>query len=464
MIDAPPAKVTRAQLAQLRTELGPTFASTAQELFFDSRAPEVLYSGAMGAGKSRILCSKAWYIALWYPGVTVGVFRKVRASLAATTLRTFTRDVMDPRKVSGRNLTEGWYQLNNGSRVYFLGLDPDPTTGVPSKIGSLELGWAGVDEAVELTENDWTMLLGRLRDPRVPYHQLAAATNPGPPTHWLKRRFTPPTANRVYIHTTAADNRYLPDSYRRIIADLPNTAAGRRLGKGEWAAAEGAIWTLPEDQVKPMDGPPKRLVAGLDWGFVHPLAMEVVGQTGSGRLGVVAEVYAVGRTLDQLVEPWVDDQGKGQPGIALILERLGVSTVVCDPSEPGLMAQLQQLLVKHRQQHQADAVYTRAQGKDAADCQLRVVVQAANNAVALGIQAVDHAIRQGMTVDPSCRGLLDEIPGYTWQPDKGTGGYRERPVEVGDDACDALRYAVMELAGGTTNPWAQLGASAGGVA
>ena len=44
----------RPMLEALRRELGPQFANDQQRAFFDSRHPEVLYSGAFGAGKSRI--------------------------------------------------------------------------------------------------------------------------------------------------------------------------------------------------------------------------------------------------------------------------------------------------------------------------------------------------------------------------------------------------------------------------
>jgi len=442
------ATLTPARLQEIRQALGPDFANASQERFYDSQARELLYSGAMGAGKSRILCEKGYGIALRYPGCTVGIFRKVKASMAATTVRTFTQDVMNLRDVASRNQSESWYQLKNGSRIYFLGLDPDPITGVPSKIGSLELAWAGVDEAIELSESDWMMLMGRLRDPRVPYHQLAAATNPGAPTHWLKLRFSPPTQEREYLHATAMDNRFLPDDYRSIIEALPDNAVGRRLGRGEWASVEGAIWNLPLDQVKPPTADPKRVVAGVDWGFVHQFAVEVVGQSGSGRLGVRAELYATGRGLDQLVDPWIGNDGQLHPGIAQLCEAHGVSVLACDPSEPSLMAQLERLLAKHRAEH--------------GGCQLRVRVKAATNTMSTGLQAVDKALRQGMTVDPSCSGLIGEIPGYTWAPNK-QGGFHERPVEVGDDACDALRYAVMEFEPDPNNPWAGM-TNAGGVA
>lgn len=392
-------------LEALRRQLRPDFANDAQERFWKSQAPELLYSGAMGAGKSRILTEKAWRIARGYPGVTVGVFRKVAASLPATTYRTFQRDVLDPSQIAARNKTEGWLELHNGSRIYFLGLDPDPLTGVPSKVGSLDLGWAGVDEAVELTEGDWIMLLGRLRDPRIPWHQLAAATNPGPPNHWLKQRFAPGNERREYVHATAQDNRFLPADYQEAIASLPDNAIGRRLGKGEWVGAEGVIWSLPPEQVQYPIADYKRVIAGLDWGFVHAFACEVVGQTGSGSLAVIDEVYERGTTIDQII-----------PKLKAMQQHRGISVFYADPSEPAYISQCV------------------AAG-------LNVV--AANNSVHVGLTAVMKALKAGMTVSPACTGLLEEIPGYTWQTNRT--GMQEKPIEVNDDACDALRYAVLAL-------------------
>ncbi len=388
--------------------------------FFDSRAPELVASGWMGAGKSRVLCQKAWMVARRYPGVTVGLFRKAQNSIAATTERTFARDVVDPKYLApghtGRNKSEHWWGLTNGSRIYFLGLDPDPVTGVPSKVGSLDLGWAGVDEAVELTEEDWIMLLGRLRDPRIDWHQLAAATNPGPPKHWLRERFAGSERREFY---TITGNRFLSPDYLEMLASLPDTAAGKRLGKGLWVSAEGVIWTLPESQIRyPEQTTWKRVVAGVDWGFVHAFACEVVGQSGSGSLAVIDEVYEKGVTIDKII-----------PALQFVRDTHKISMFYADPSEPAYIAQC------------------RGAG---------LPMEPAINDVSPGIAAVSKAIASGMTVSPSCKGILTELPSYTWKPSRA-GGFDEKPIEINDDAADALRYAIASLDPSMSdNPWAAL--------
>ena len=423
-------------LRAIRAELGPAFINDQQRRFYNCRAPEVLYSGAFRAGKSRIGCEKAYWLAKRYPGIPIGIFRKTAASLAASTERTLLHDVIPRSEIVKSNRTERWYELANGSRIWLFGLDPDPVTGLPSKVGSVELGWAFVDEAAECTEADWVQVMGRLSWPGIGYHQIAAATNPAQPTHWLKRRFTPPTEARVYLHASTLDNPALPSDYVASALSMGSGYFRKRYIEGEWAAAEGAIWTLPEEQIKPATAPAKRTVIGIDWGYVHAFAAEVVGQSGSGRLGVREEYYVRGAGVDQLGEP-----------LAQLAERHDADRFVCDPSEPGLMAELTRGLSLHRQGH--------------SDCKLRARVEAARNDVTPGIQAVDRAFREGMTVDPSCAGLLGEIPGYVWQ--SGRLGLTEKPIEINDDACDALRYAVMAFEPDDANPWANL-VSAGGVA
>ncbi len=409
---------------RIRSEMAvPDDYASQQHLdFFTSRHAELVASGWMGAGKSRVLCEKAWKIARRYPGVTIALFRKAQNSIAATTERTFQRDVVDYRYLAagheGRNKSEHWWGLANGSRIYFLGLDPDPVTGVPSKVGSLDLGWAGVDEAVELTEEDWIMLLGRLRDPRMPWHQLAAATNPGPPKHWLRLRMLADPEHRLMLSIKA--NKFLTPEYVAMLHNLPDTAAGRRLGRGEWSAAEGVIWHLPDDQVRePETRDFKRVVGGVDWGFVHAFAVELVGQTGSGSLAVIDEMYEKGETIDRLV-----------PILRMLQDKTpNFDRYYADPSEPAYILQCQRAGVR---------------------------IEGARNDVAPGIGAVSMAIARGMTVAPSCTGLLGELPGYTWAPNR-QGGFHEKPIDINDDACDALRYAVVALEKSLDeNPWAAL--------
>lgn len=408
---ADPVAIAAARLrAGHRVTVAREFASPDHEAFYDSQAPEIAASSAMGMGKSRVLCQKAWDLAMKYPGAQLGLFRKVQNSLAATTEVTFWSEVADPRFVVARNRTEHWVDVGpptaRPSRIWFLGLDPNPETHVPSKVGSLNLDWAGVDEAIELTEPDWIMLGGRLRRTAMPFRQLAAVTNPASPKHWLKRHFTPPDETREWYAFTA--NRFLPDDYRARLASMGDGVEAQRLAQGLWVAAEGQIWFLPDAQItEPGQDTWKRVVGGIDWGFVHAFAAEIVGESGSGRRATLDEVYARGKLLDDLIPELLEKQA-----------RYNVSAWFADPSEPEYIE------------------HCRRKG---------VHVVPAINDVGPGLAAVASSIKAGETVSPLCIGLLSEIPEYTWKRDRSTNLSIEKPVEINDDACDAWRYAHMGL-------------------
>src|SRR5439155_17308141 len=74
--------------------------------------------------------------------------------------------------------------------------------------------------------------------------------------------------------------------------------------------------------------PYKRVIAGVDWGFVHAFACEVITQTGAGRLAVAAEVYEKGKSVT----------GDIIPRLKAIRDEWGVSMFYADPSEPAYIA------------------------------------------------------------------------------------------------------------------------------
>jgi PBSX family phage terminase large subunit len=401
-----------------------TWASPEHRRFFESESPELLGSGQMGSGKSRVLVEKAWWLGLSYPGAELAIIRKVHKDLALTTERTFWTEVAKPELLVHRNMSEHWVDFGSRSkpsRLWFLGLDHDPTTGQPSKIGSANLDWAGVDEAIQLDQTDWIMVGGRIRRQTLPYRQLAAVTNPAWPRHWLKLHFAP---GEGHEYIDLRDNAFLPDDYAVRLASMGDSADAKRLAQGLWVQAEGTIWTLSDSQIRSVEGPFRHVHAGVDWGFVHAFACEIVGQVSEGKLSVLAEVYEHGATVGDVI-----------PYLIELRDRYEVEMFYADPSQPEHILQCQRA---------------------------GIPMQPATNDVLPGINAVTEAIAHGLTVAPACSGLLSEMPGYVWMPARG-GGLQERPIEVGDDACDALRYAVMSFGPGA-NPFAQPLSSAGGIA
>ncbi len=216
--------------------------NAAQDKFVASKADKVLFSGAFGSGKTIALCTKALKLSQDYPKNFGYVCRKVRATIGLSTLKTFLDLVCPKEIITDYNKSEGLITLNNGSQLLFGGLDD------PLKLGSLGAGGVGfvaIDEAIETVEDDWKMLEGRLRLPGVP-HQIFAATNPGPPSHYLYRMFFTEKRGEVYTSSTY-DNPILPEDYLKRMGEYEGVYRDRYV-LGLWKGLEGLVYASFDDK------------------------------------------------------------------------------------------------------------------------------------------------------------------------------------------------------------------------
>ena len=249
-----------------------------QRVFMQSKAEWLLYSGAFGAGKSKVGCEKINFLSIRYPGNFCAILRKTFASLRHTTMRTMFRDVVVEDHIEGYNKESHILKYKNGSEVLFIGLDTD------TKIGSLELGGAFVDEVIEIDEDTWIMLDGRVgRLPHIPFSQLMAATNPASTTHWMyKYFFVPPfDSARQVIQANSLENPYLTDDYRSKLEKYTGRHRQRYV-LGQWVGYEGLVYDNVEIQevVIPRFRIPGhwRCYRAIDFGYTNPFVCQWWGQ------------------------------------------------------------------------------------------------------------------------------------------------------------------------------------------
>ena len=243
-----------------------------QQEFMEAMEEEVLYSGAFGAGKTRIGCEKIYMLSLFYPNNRCAILRKTFNSLRMTTMKTFFDEVLLPQHQAKWLKDEWTLTLKNGSQIYFLGFDQKSQES--TKIGSLQLGAAFVDECVEIAEQEWLMLGGRLRWKGVPFYQLFGATNPGPPTHWLYNRFyLNKTPDRRVIESNSNTNTFLPKSYLKRL----NSYSGRykeRYVEGKWIGFEGLVYSCFDADRHVIDPIPITTAwevwRAIDFGYTNP--------------------------------------------------------------------------------------------------------------------------------------------------------------------------------------------------
>lgn len=410
---------------------------SAKEVWY-SQQPEILLSGPAGTGKSRAILEKLFYMAeVRYPGMRALIVRKTRESLTQTALFTWEQFVLPQRhpvKQGPQRSHRQTYQFPNGSEIVVGGMDK------PQKIMSSEYDFIYPQEAIELNEEDWESLTTRLRNGRVPYQQIVADTNPGSPSHWLKKRCD---AGRCkLINTRHEDNPVLHDGKdwtpfgRTYLVTLDNLTGARkqRLRYGKWVQAEGAVYEGWDATVHVVDRytPPKswEWYLAVDFGFTNPFVCQLWAVDPDGRMVLVREVYRTKTLVPAHCE-----------AIKAMLKWAGnptIARVVCD--------------------HDAEGRKELTEG-------LGLGTRAADKAVDAGIQIAAERMKIQEDGKPRLTIMRDAVwepdPFLTesskpWSTEQEIDGYvwsdkyiKEQPVKENDHGMDAMRYLCKHLAHGT---------------
>lgn len=162
--------------------------------------------------------------------------------------------------------SDQYFKLINGSVIYYGGLGNDAEAY--KKISNMpELGWFGIDQAEEITENQFLLLDGRLRLnlPGIRYKALLTA-NPDP--GWLRSRFIEEDRpDHRYIPALPRDNPFLPEDYEKKLKEIYPEDMVRRLLEGDWDIP-GINYLIPYSRIRDAinrDMPASGLkVAGVD--------------------------------------------------------------------------------------------------------------------------------------------------------------------------------------------------------
>lgn len=291
-------------------------------------------------------------------------------------------------------------------------------------IRGMTVAGAYVDEITVIPEEFFTQLLGRMS---VKGCQLFGTTNPDSPAHWFKKKFL----NRIHElndwrswHFEMDDNPVLSEEYKEAKRREFTGLFYRRFILGEWVAAEGSIYDSwnPDIHIIPADSLPplmEIIAVGVDYGTTNPTAAVALALTAEAtpRLLVVDEWrYVAGAEGIK----WTDTQlSKGLRDWMVELREkthLEPRWVFLDPAAASFRTQLLQDKVRG--------------------------LTNADNSVVYGIRTVASLLAaHRLIISSSCTGLIDEIPGYAWDP-KATEKGEDKPIKVADHSADALRYAV----------------------
>jgi PBSX family phage terminase large subunit len=303
-----------------------------------------------------------------------------------------------------------------------------------ARLRGMTCAGAYVDEATLVPEAYWTQLLARLS---VPGAQLFATTNPDGPAHWLRKRFLLRAGelNLRWWHFTLDDNPALDPAY---VSALKKEYVGlwyRRFIEGQWCLAEGAVYDMWDPDLHVIDLLPpmwKWLAAGVDYGTTNPFHSVLVGMDAAQCLYVASEYrydskLARRSLTDAEYSARFGEWLGGYRPPATTRPGLRPESVVVDPSAASFIQQL---------------------WRDG------WAPEPANNAVKDGIRTVSGLLADGkLKIHRSCRHLIEEFPGYSWDEKKARRG-EDAPVKVDDHGLDALRYGIHTTEHAWRRPYA----------
>ena len=449
-----------------------------RDVFTGQLSEETLLEGPSRTGKSlgigltlSALCEK-------YPGISVLLVRKTLKSMRDTVLTTLEDEVLPPKhpalKSFNRYSQQPRYEYPNGSKMVCTGCaGPEDV----QRIKSSQWNVIWVNEATEITLNDWEIMLTRMSARGLPTGNFAVVDcNPDAPQHWLNQRASKGVMRR--IKTTLDDNPYLVDPatgkyteagtrYLRFIDQLTGVNY-QRYRKGLWVAAEGAIWPnydparhlvtgrLHRDpdtkmwllDITNFDSSEVRRVeltwfaAGVDWGWQNPGAMVVAGIDKDRNAYIVQQHYMTQKDINW----WAGEAEKAR-------KRYGIKRFACDPSRPDDLA------IFNKRMGGAGGLWIGKESK---------IAIGARNDITAGLSVVrerwdkdklfilrDSLVKKDAAraeaSKPTC--LEDEIPSYAYRLPVEGQMVKEEPAKDSEaHAADALRYLCMFLDGANWQP------------
>lgn len=408
-------------------------------------------AGPAGTGKSRACLEKLHMMALMNPGMTGLIARKTLASLASTALVTWREHVVkeslangDVKFYGGSPQESPQYRYTNGSVIRVGGMDK------ATRIMSSEYDVVYVQEATELTENDWESITTRLRHGVISFQQLLADCNPDTPTHWMKQRAD--KGMTVMHESRHEENPRLFDD-AGVVTEVGAAYIGKldaltgvrhaRLRRGQWVAAEGLIYEDYDAAIHLVD----RFVIPKDWtrwwsvdfGYTNPFVCQMWAEDPDGRLYLYREVYHTRKTVDQHAADILDLVSKPNPDDpenlrARIWREPKPRAIVCDHDAEG-----REVLQRETGLGTQNAIKAVQNGIQGVQKRLRIAGDGRPR-----IYFVRDAVRKR---DPELidakrpTSTAEEIVGYIW--DQGAGkAPKEVPLKDNDHGMDAMRYVV----------------------
>ena len=361
--------------------------------------------GSAGSGKSYSIAQKI-IIRCCKENIRVLVCRRYATTLRNSCFALFKEILKKWKLTAYVNIKETDMSITfpNGSQIIMVGLD------IEEKLLSLtNISVVWIEEVYEVEKEKVEQLNLRMRG-QAQNQQIILSWNPISKRSWLYD-FTVvnPPANSIFHHSTYKDNPFLNAEYIAALDEMEhrNPQKYRVFGLGEWGIdAEGLVfqnWKVEEFDYQEIKGD---LLCGLDFGFTMDISAFVASllDEANGRIYIFKIWGAKGKTNKDLYE---------------MICKLGFnkSTIIADAAEPKSIAEIKSMGV--------NKIKACKKGPDS---------------IIHGIQKLQN---YEIIIHPECQGIIDEFENYTWQKDKHSDIYINKPIDDFNHYIDALRYSLQ---------------------
>lgn len=436
-------------MANVRVQFNPCFRETNE-----SKLRYVIMKGSAGSGKS-VNVAQDYILKLsnkQYKGANLLCVRKIDESNRDSTFAELKKAIYT---IFGKDWMRFWTVRESPMRltcnvtkntVIFRGMKDEKQR---EKVKSItaddgKITWIWIEEATELTEEDFDILDDRLRgkldNPNL-YYQIKATFNPVSSTHWLKGKFFDFPSKNVLAHSsTFKGNLFIDEQYKeRMEMDKERNPEHYRVyALGEWGMLGGQYfnnWKESIHVIRPFAIPEGwTRFRMMDWGSYHPYACYWGAVDYDGTIYFYRELYGYGGKANVgtkessrvVAKKIADAENKERKLIGY-----GVLDNACwgkqDPGAPSIAEEINNVLI----QNGCIPFNPSHKGREQVGEEIRLRLE--------GYKDTEGNQHPGMYVFSTCFHLIRTLPEITHdknQPEKyDTNGE--------DHAVDAIGYGCM---------------------
>lgn len=388
---------------------------------FNDDTPTQIIFGAAAAGKSYPIMH---WVVLWaLQGRTIMVCRKVARYIKKSVYPEVSK-AMRRLKVSDmfdENKTDMTFvsKVGNGSIIFVGADDPNKLKSITApKSDAIDI--VILEEADQFTSEDFDIIVSRMRGECQWEKKVLMVFNPVSKSSWIYSRFFDAVGwddevdmeyKDEHLHITRclySDNKFLSKGEIDRIERLKrvNPMFYRVYGEGKFGVVGARVFSAYETRTFTQQST-LRVHAGADFGYSHKSSLVLSRYDNINKIiYVFAEIGVTGKTRTEFGEM-----------IKVKLLDCGLPSntkIICDSAEPASIRELVKMGI--------NAVPAR-KGPDSI------------------IKSYDFIKDHLVVIHPSCTQLISEFDTLTYEKDTATGGYKELPVNTGDDMVAGLRYS-----------------------